>query len=442
MKKILAIAILMMATAGGLNAQSADKMGSDPESCAKYNSLYSEPYKQGNFTEAIYWWRLALQTCPASYKNLYIRGAVMFQTRIENESDPRKKSSLVDSLLWVYDQRILYFGDDAKAGKGYILGEKGVDLQKYRSEDYPSSYKILGESISIQGSQSPAKVILSYMRASQQLYHDGANDAETVMNDYEKCMDIVDANLKLHPEDTVFILTRDQVESYFTNSGAATCEALSKLFSSKFAALKEDIEWLRKITRQLRKTGCTDSVIFAEASEALFALQPTAEAAHNLAYLFLRREESDRASEYLQKGIEIGEGSTELADMYFELAQLTFQRQKNYQKARALALKAIDARPNWGRPYLLIGKIYIDARSEVFSDPWDQSTVFWAAVDKFIKAGSLDPDEADEAAKMVSTYSNYFPNNEMVFFRMLHDGDNYAVGGWINETTRVRSKKL
>lgn len=262
MKKILAIAILMMATAGGLNAQSADKMGSDPESCAKYNSLYSEPYKQGNFTEAIYWWRLALQTCPASYKNLYIRGAVMFQTRIENESDPRKKSSLVDSLLWVYDQRILYFGDDAKAGKGYILGEKGVDLQKYRSEDYPSSYKILGESISIQGSQSPAKVILSYMRASQQLYHDGANDAETVMNDYEKCMDIVDANLKLHPEDTVFILTRDQVESYFTNSGAATCEALSKLFSSKFAALKEDIEWLRKITRQLRKTGCTPFPLF------------------------------------------------------------------------------------------------------------------------------------------------------------------------------------
>ncbi len=442
MKNILAIAILIMVSSGWLIAQSDDKMGSDPENCAKYNSLYSEPYKQGNFTEAMYWWKLALQTCPGSYKNLYIRGAVMFQSKIDNENDPQKRSALVDSLLWVYDQRIIYFGDDLKTGKGYILGEKGVDLQKYRKEDYPASYKILDESIRIQGSESPAKVILSYMQASQQLFRDGAIDAETVMGDYEKCMDMVDANLSLHPGDSIFKLTRDQVEIFFTNSGAATCEALTKLFSSKFAALKDDVGWLLKITKQLKKTGCTDSRIFSEASEALYVLQPSAESAHNLAYMFLRREEFDRAAEYLQKGIEIGEGSPELADMYFELAQLTFQQQKNFQKARSLAMKALDAHPNWGRPYLLIGKIYIEARTDIFSDPWDQSTVFWVAVDKFIKAKSLDPEVIDEANSMIATYSNYFPNNEMVFFRTLRDGDNYNVGGWINETTKVRSKKL
>jgi tetratricopeptide (TPR) repeat protein len=252
----------------------------------------------------------------------------------------------------------------------------------------------------------------------------------------------VDANLKLNPDDENFKMTKGQIDVYFANSGAATCDALIKLFTAKFAALKDDPEWLKKVTKQLRKTGCTDAKLFSEASEALFTLQPTAEAAHNLAYMFMRREDTEHATEYLQKGIDLGQGSEELADMYFELAQLTFQGPKNFTKARTLALKAIEARPNWGRPYMLIGKIYIDARTSTFTDPWDQSTVFWVAVDKFIKAKAVDPEVADEANQLINTYSEYFPNNEMVFFRTMRDGDNYSVGGWINESTKVRSKKL
>lgn len=440
--KILALAMGWMAMAGGLVAQNADKMGSDPNACLKYQSLYVEFYKQGNFKDAMPWWNLAMQTCPKYGKNQYLHGVKMFEDRIKKETDPNKQSVLIDSLLGIYDTRILHFGDDTKMPKGAILGTKGIAMQEYRKEDYPKSYKVLEESISLMGSQSTAAVILTYMQGSQQLFKDGAIDAEKVLADYEKVMDIVDANIKLTPEDENFKLTKDQVEIYFTNSGAATCEALIKLFTGKFAALKDDIEWLKKVTKQLKKTGCTDSDIFTEAAEAQFRLEPTAEAAHNIAFIFLRREESDRAAEYLQKGIDIGQESEELADMYYELATLNYSRFKNHQKARSLALKAIEARPNWGKPYLLIGNIYIASRQDVFSDPWDQSTVFWIAVDKFIKAKAVDPEIADEANSLINTYSDYFPNNEQVFFRTMRDGDNYSVGGWFNETTKVRSKKL
>ncbi|TSA35232.1 MAG: tetratricopeptide repeat protein [Porphyromonadaceae bacterium] len=440
--KILALAIGWMAMAGGLMAQNTDKMGSDPDACAKYQSLYQEFYKQGNFKDAMPWWKLAIQICPRYSKNLYIHGVKMFEDKIKEETDPKKQFVLVDSLLWVYDLRIVNFGNDARAPKGYILGLKGIAMQEYRKEDYPLGYKILGESIRLMGSQSSAAVVLIYMQASQQLFKDGAIDAEKVLSDYETVMDIVDANLKLNPDDENFKRTKEGVEIFFTNSGAATCEALKKLYTAKFAALKDDIDWLKKVTKQLKKAGCTDSRIFSESAEALFDLQPTAEAAHNIAILFYRREESDKAAEYLQKGIDIGQQSEELADMYYELATLNYSKYKNYQKARSLALKAIEARPNWGKPYLLIGQVYIAARQEVFSDPWDQATVFWVAVDKFIKAKSVDPEIADEANNLINTYSDYFPNNEMVFFRTMHDGDNYTVGGWINESTKVRSKKL
>jgi tetratricopeptide (TPR) repeat protein len=440
--KILALAIGWMAMAGGLMAQATDKMGSDPNACAKYQSLYVEFFKQGNYKDAMPWWKLAMQTCPRSSKNLYLHGVKMFEDKIEKETDPKKQSVLVDSLLWVYDTRIVYFGDDARSPKGYILGLKATAMQKYRKEDYQKGYKILGESITLMGSQSSAVVVLTYMQASQQLFRDGIIDAEKVLSDYETVMDIAEANLKLNPDDENFKVTKDQVEVYFTNSGAATCEALIKLFTAKFAALKDDTEWLKKVTKQLKKAGCTDSKIFSESAEALFNLEPTAEAAHNIAFIFLRREESEKAADYLQKAIDIGQKSEELADMYYELGSLNYSRFKNYQKARSLFLKAIEARPNWGKPYMLIGQVYIAVRQDVFSDPWDQATVFWVAVDKFIKAKSVDPEVVDEANSLINTYSEYFPNNEMVFFRTMRDGDSYTVGGWINETTKVRSKKL
>jgi tetratricopeptide (TPR) repeat protein len=440
--KILALTIGCITMAGSLMAQNSDKMGSDPNACAKYISLYQEFYKQGNFKDAMPWWSLAVQTCPKYSKNLYLHGVKMFEDKIEKETDAKKQSVLIDSLLWVYDTRITYFGDDARSGRGYILGAKGIAMQKYRKEEYQKSYNVLGESIKLMGTSSEARVVLTYMQASQQLFKDGVIDAEKVMSDYETCMDIVDAFLKLNPDDEGFKLTKDQVEVYFTNSGAATCDALVKLFTAKFAALKDDIDWLKKVTKQLKKAGCTDTDIFSEAAEAQFKLEPTAEAAHNIAMMYWRREESDKAAEYLQKGIDIGQQSEELADMYYELATLNYSKYKTYQKARSLALKAIDARPNWGKPYLLIGQIYIAARQEVFSVPWDQSTVFWVAVDKFIKAKAVDPEIADEANGLINTYSDYFPNNEDVFFRTMRDGDTYTVGGWINETTKVRSKKL
>lgn len=440
--KILALAIGWMAMAGGLLAQNADKMGSDPNACAKYQSLYIEFFKQGNYKDAMPWWKLAVQTCPKYSKNLYLHGVKMFEEKIEKETDPKKQSVLIDSLFWVYDLRIVHFGEDARSPKGYVLGLKGTAMQKYRKEDYQNGYKVLGESISLMGSQSSAAVVLTYMQASQQLFKDGAIDSEKVLTDYETVMDIVEANLKLNPDDEGFKVTKDQVEVYFTNSGAATCDALVKLFTPKFAALKDDIDWLKKVTKQLKKAGCTDSKLFSEAAEAQFTLEPTAEAAHNLAFMFLRREETERGAEYLQKGIDIGQDSDELADMDYELATLYYSRFKNYQKARSLALKAIEARPNWGKPYLLIGQVYIAARQEVFSDPWDQATVFWVAVDKFIKAKAVDPEISDDANSLINTYSEYFPNNEMVFFRTMRDGDSYTVGGWINETTKVRSKKL
>lgn len=439
--RLFALTLVLLMIAGPLAAQN-DKLGDDPDQCLMNYSLYREFYKQDNYKDALPWWKKTIETCPKYSVNLWINGEIMYKTRIEGEADAAKQAILIDSLMWIYDQRAIHFKDHPTYPEGYVLGQKAISILKYRKEDYQTAYKILKKSIELMGPRSSAAVILTYMQTSRQLFLDGMIDAEQVLNDYEITMEVAEANLKLTPDDEGFTMAVDGIESYFSTSGAANCDALISLYGPKFSALKDDIEWLNKITKQIRRAGCTDSNLFADASEALYALDPSAEAAYNLAAIFLRREDWSKASEYLENAIELGKESPELADMYYQLAMLNFQHFKEYQKARSLALNAIETRPNWGKPYLLIGQIYIAVRDQISSDDFGRKTVFWAAVDKFIKARSVDPDVSDEAKTLIDTYSGYFPTNEECFFRTMKDGDQYRVGGWINESTTVRSRKL
>ena len=108
-------------------------------------------------------------------------------------------------------------------------------------------------------------------------------------------------------------------------------------------------------------------------------------------------------------------------------------------KAKKYALEAINYRPNWGDPYILIGDTYVTGKN-CFNDDFEKTTIYWAAVDKFIKAKSVDTTVAEKANGRIQTYSLYFPDVETTFFYSLKEGDPYTVGCWINEKTTVRSR--
>ena len=43
-----------------------------------------------------------------------------------------------------------------------------------------------------------------------------------------------------------------------------------------------------------------------------------------------------------------------------------------------------------------------------------------------------------EANKLIDTYSKHFPGSEEIFFQGFAEGQEYEVGCWINEKTKVR----
>jgi len=108
----------------------------------------------------------------------------------------------------------------------------------------------------------------------------------------------------------------------------------------------------------------------------------------------------------------------------------------NPSQARTYALKAASLKSGWGKPYLLIGKLY--AASGCGEDKFTKASVFWLAVDKFKKAKAIDASVAADANKLIATYKAYFPGKEDAFAYNVTEGAEVKIECWINESTKAR----
>ena len=108
------------------------------------------------------------------------------------------------------------------------------------------------------------------------------------------------------------------------------------------------------------------------------------------------------------------------------------------EQGRVYARKAIELDRTDGEPYMIIGYLYASAGKDCNANPLQAKAVYWAAVDQFVKAKTVDPSIAAKANEMIRDYSKMFPTSEDAFFYNVFEGDEYQVECWINETTKAR----
>ncbi len=412
--------------------------GEDSINCIRNLSLYREYAKHENYKDALNPWRRVYNECPLATENIYIDGVKIFRDRIEKATDDAVKDKLIDTLMMIYDQRIKYYDD-----RGNVLGRKGVDWLRYKrssQEDIKTGYDILGESMSILKTKTPAAVLATYFTASVTLFKYNALDATQVLDDYTEIMNNIDGALAQKPDNNMYKEVKEVIDQNFATSGAATCDNLIGLFEPKFQQTPEDIDLLKKITTYLDRSGCQESDLFIQASEKLYELEPNPQSAYNLAKLFLKKQDYKKSSFYYLKAVQADVDPATKAEYYYELALVT-SRLNDKVQARNYALKAIDLNPKFGDAYILIGNLYAGSSTDCGDNEFAQKAVFWAAVDKYMKAKEVDPSVADQANELIGRYSQYFPNNENAFFYGFTDGQTYTVGCWINEKTTVRTIK-
>jgi len=222
--------------------------------------------------------------------------------------------------------------------------------------------------------------------------------------------------------------------------GVANCDNVVALFEPRFNATPDDVNLCKKIRSLMSSNRCTSHPLYLNASIQVFKAEPSADLALDIARLQYEAKNAKDAEKYYNEAINLESAVEKRANIYYELALLTFTELKNLPKAKEIALKAIEENPNMGRAYKLIGDIYASERNCGNND-FEKKTVYWAAVDKYIKAKQVEPELADAMDNLISTYSQYFPSKEDIFFYDLQVGDPYTVGCWINERTTIRERK-
>ncbi len=413
--------------------------GDDSIRCIRNLSLYREFNKYKNYEDAREPWKIVFSECPTATKNIYIDGAKMWNTFISQEQDAVHKAEMMDTLRMLYDQRIKYYKQE-----GSVLGRKGVDILRhpeYRNNPdiVEEAYGYFNKSLNILKNKSSIAVVGTYMTSSIMLFRAGRIPDMQVIEDYAMTSDILDYQLAQKPVNASVLKVKEHNDANFINSGASTCASLIKYFQPQFEKRKEDLSYLKQVVGFLNKLNCGSEPFYAQVAESLYKKDPSAKAAFGLAKLFLTKEQYNKAIVYYIEAIGSEEDPIKKGEYLYQLGYITYFKMNQPQKAREYALQAIKLKAGWGDPYILIGDTYVGSK-DCFEDEFEKATIYWAGVDKFIRAKAVDPSTGKKAEERISTYSKYFPNVETIFFYSLKDGDSYTVGCWINETTKVRSR--
>ena len=424
------------------------------EECVMNVSLFHESVKNKMYADAYEPWWAVYTTCPNANKSIYTDGAKIVEALFQATSDPAEKERLAKLAIELQDKRIRFFGNDAKYPTSYILGEKGLAyLDFYGDTKLAEARECLSQSVAAMGSQSKITVLVKLVDASYGLYKKDPNGlAEQFIADYEMASNALGeqaANTN-NKNAEVAGKQKDYVDNIFAISGAADCSKLDELYAPVVKANLTNLDMLTKIAKLYKRVRCTESDVYFAACEASHKLQPTQESAAGCASMSAKKGDIEQAIAYYDQAIKLAmveDALEDVADYQYNVAYYYFNNLRRYPEARKYALASIATlqglgiNKGQGRCYLIIGMCYAATQLHG-NDPKGRilnKTVYWAAVDKFVKAKQVDSSVEAQASEFINTYKKYFPTKEERFdLPNEFSGDTYYVGGWIGETTAIR----
>lgn len=425
------------------------------EDCETDYSLYREyigHWKQAKYNpnninqQMITSWRNVFQNCPTLRQNTYLDGVtIMTNAFIRIEKNPELKDKYVDTLIMIYDKRAEYFPNGKNGSQiGNIMGRKGYDIFKYAPHRYEEAYNALKQAIDLDGNNNSNAIVDSYFKTVIEMVQNGKLDESAILEEYDRLSQIVDYNINVSAE-----MGNEKDLNNFNATKAtldalvqpyANCEDLVRIYQPKFDANPNDVELLTKIAQVLEKRKCDDSPLYLAVAVNLHKVNPSPESAYLIGKKYLAEKDYDQAATYLLQSTK-SENTDWAHQSYIYLAQI-MNMNKNYEQGRTYARKAYELDKTDGEPFIIIGQLYAASAKDCGSGDFYSKTAFWAAVDQFEKAKSVDPSIATKANELINAYVHYFPTIESIFFNGFEEGQEFSLENcWINETTKVRAAK-
>lgn len=428
------------------------------------HSIYRPMVRNEKYEQALPHWQKAFDIAPAADGKRdyhYMDGIAIYKHFFNKETDAAKKEEYKQKILELYqgaidcyEARVIQVRDcddlcyNALIGK--IYGRMGYDMFYTLQAPYEDTKKAMEKAIEYVGKGVEYIVLepLAYITVAD--FQAGKISADETRKVHDQLIEIADYNIEVDQEfGEYYDVTKQRFLAYFKpiENQIFDCAYFKTKLSPLYEENPTDFDNLKYIISVLKKQGCEESDEFLaklEKEYSVLAAEYNAERlaeleAKNPAYAAKKRYDEGNFEEAAVKYLEAAEAEEDVekkGGYYFSLASIQFRNLKQYSEARNNALKAAQYRPDWGRPYMLIGDMYATS-SRSCGDAWNQRLAVLAAIDKYAKAKSVDNSVAQEASSRIARYSASRPDKEDAFMRGFSDGSSTKVGCWIGETVRL-----
>lgn len=410
--------------------------------------LYRDFLKAEDWDGAYALWKKVLATAPAAdgKRNTVLTDGIRFYEHFMAREDTEAgKQVYVDSIFALYDKL-----DQCYPEGGYIPARKAFDLY-YEYPDRASKeeiYNLFKEAFDKGGDEVPDFALNPFSALLVDMFREDKISGEEAQEYQQKIRDVLAAGLndcegsECDRWETIAQYAPNRLEYFETVKGFYGCDYYADKYFPEFEDNPEDCDVIRTVFSRLRWGGCSDDdPRFQELLNAANTnCRSTEKGTIGLAYECLRNADYDCAVEKFQQAISETDDPERKGEFLLLIAKIYNAHLKDFSKARDYALQAAEVRPNWGEPYILIGRLY--ASSGPLCGPgrgWDSQVVVWPAIDMWQRAKNIDPGVASEANEWIRQYAQYMPNKEDVFIRNLKVGDSFYVGCWIQRSTRIRT---
>lgn len=443
-------------------AEDCSKYGPDKDLADQEYSLYREFYKQDNYKDALPHWRYLFENAPGRSKNIYFNGAKMYKECAEQaKGDSTVQQAFVDTLIEVYMQRIECFDE-----RGKVLGYLAYDLYRFRPREYATVYTYFHEAVTLEGDETGYYLLFPYFQYTTLLWRIDDADVritdDDVLDTYDTLMAIVEANLvkaemEMESADEKtrndaskdfesWTDTRGKIEELVPRS-LLTCSKLVERLTRDRDRIRASVTELKRAYNAIKlappdtvdgkKVYCTSEPVFGEIVLKLFEEEPSATLAREAGYIKVEQGDMTAALDFFNKELELSEDKEKKAAAALNIAKI-LKNERQFVKSREYARQALQHKPGWGEPYILIGDLY--ASSGSICEGMDGELAALAALDKYAMA-KRDAGSAEEAQARINKYSEYIPTITYLFERGLNEGVSYTYQCWIGETTTLRGQK-
>ncbi len=380
--------------------------------------------------QTLYW---LYSNNPELNPGIYIDGVKTIQEILKTEKDKARIAQLEDSAMWMFDQRIKYFGEEAT-----VMDRKAYEAFKmfYRkSSKYPLLKELYAKAYELNGNSLSRYNFIPWMTLAKFYFERKPTEmtAEEVLDIHSKISIAIDYQKINGGNVGKLKKDQDKADAFLSSlDGVLSCDFIASNLVPDMRADRTDLNTAKKIFSYSLQAKCSDEPWFLEAAELVYESDPSFNLAKALGDKYVGGKDYQKALEFYEKAAELAQSDEDRFELLLSRANIQ-SKQGNKIRARALAREASAMFPAQTEPYNFIGNLYFASFNDCKAGESRviDRAIFIAAYEMYRKAGNLSQMEACK---------EQFPSIEDIFNENYEEGQEVTLGCWINTAVPLQRR--